>query len=147
MSFPIESFRASRREVEDISVETGAEVYDANGDECKKSGYVYAGGLYIEVEADGSLTLNLVHDSHKAPASALADLEVILHAFGVEEKTFVGIYDEWSERRLIDELQTYCNAQNLPHESADELMMRDEVTAEQRAYLQDFCTRWEQVQR
>lgn len=43
---------------------------------------------------------------------------------------------------LIEELQAYCHAQGLPHLCALELQSKD-ITDEQRAWLKDYCQRWE----
>lgn len=44
--------------------------------------------------------------------------------------------------QLAGELEAWCEANNLPFVSADELISRD-VTAEQRAWLEQFLDRWE----
>lgn len=46
------------------------------------------------------------------------------------------------EGALIEELQDYCREQGLPHMSADELQS-EEITDAQRAYLKDYCERWD----
>lgn len=47
------------------------------------------------------------------------------------------------EGELCVELENYCEAQGLPHMSADELAASDHPNDEQREWLRDFCERWE----
>lgn len=84
----LEQFRLTGRRVDDISEEIGAEVYDAQGEPCVKAAYVYEGGLYIEIEADGTLSLQLMRDSYCGSAAELPDLEQHLYKFGLEEGAF-----------------------------------------------------------
>ncbi len=43
------------------------------------------------------------------------------------------------------ELENWCQAQDLPYESADELLCRGDLNAEERAWLNDFHERWNVV--
>lgn len=44
---------------------------------------------------------------------------------------------------MADELRRFCQEQELPEYSADDLLMLEGVTPDQRTWLTDFCTRWE----
>ena len=46
---------------------------------------------------------------------------------------------------LSDKLNAYCDANGLPHESADELAHRDDITDEQRLWLNAFIDEWDGV--
>jgi hypothetical protein len=52
---------------------------------------------------------------------------------------------EQQERALIDEFEAYCAAQGLISESADDMLRTAKLTHEQRAWLKDFCVRWDAV--
>jgi hypothetical protein len=47
--------------------------------------------------------------------------------------------------RLTDKLNAYCDLHGLPHESADELAMRDDIGSEQRTWLMGFIDEWDAV--
>ena len=46
---------------------------------------------------------------------------------------------------LSYKLNAYCDANGLPHESADELAHREDITAEQRRWLNAFIEEWDGV--
>jgi hypothetical protein len=46
---------------------------------------------------------------------------------------------------LTDTLNSYCDANGLPHESADELALRDDITEKQRRWLNAFIEEWNGV--
>lgn len=77
----IEQFRATRRRVLDLSVDPMVANFTTD-----LPGYVYADGFFIEIEDDGSLYLPLVQREHRAPASDLAQLEVLLFVYATEHK-------------------------------------------------------------
>lgn len=47
------------------------------------------------------------------------------------------------ERALCDELKAWCEANGLPHMSADEFALRDGLSEAQRGWLEGFCERWD----
>jgi len=49
---------------------------------------------------------------------------------------------------LIDEFETFCKDNNLPHMSADELFHEkyEVLTYEQKSYILDFIERWEETE-
>lgn len=55
--------------------------------------------------------------------------------------------DEDALAELIDELETWCKAQNLPYIDAAELVLADNLTTKQRRWLSDFNLRWEAAER
>lgn len=60
-------------------------------------------------------------------------------------ETLKGEIDPKAEQRLIDEYTKFLDANNLPSMSADELVLEDDLTATQRAWLADFSRRWDEV--
>jgi hypothetical protein len=48
-------------------------------------------------------------------------------------------------RDLTDKLNAYCDANGLPHESADELALTDDITDDQRRWLNAFIDEWNGV--
>ena len=52
---------------------------------------------------------------------------------------------ENSTATLTSRLNAYCDANGLPHDSADELAMRDDITPEQRRWLIDFVDEWDSI--
>ena len=44
--------------------------------------------------------------------------------------------------QLSDQLNAWCDEQGLPYESADELILRDELLPKQRKWLSDFILKW-----
>lgn len=44
---------------------------------------------------------------------------------------------------LTDRLNAYCDLHGLPHDSADELAVRDDTPIEQRAWLNAFIEEWD----
>lgn len=44
---------------------------------------------------------------------------------------------------LSEELRAWCHAQRLPHLSADELVLRADLSEVQQAWLEQFCGRWD----
>jgi hypothetical protein len=46
---------------------------------------------------------------------------------------------------LSMELEKYCKEQKLPFLSADEILVQDYVTPEQKVWLKDFINRWDKV--
>lgn len=84
-----EEFIATRRRVDSLSAAIGVEVYDAAGEvDDDKGGYVYEGNLYIEIEKDGNLSLQIMRDSYAGRSWELPELEKMLYLFGVDEGTF-----------------------------------------------------------
>ena len=49
-----------------------------------------------------------------------------------------------TESRLVDEYEAYCKAQGLPWWSADELILLNTLTPEQRRWISDFIVRWDE---
>lgn len=47
------------------------------------------------------------------------------------------------ERALCAELEAFCAQQDLKPESADEMLMRDDLSVLQRNWLANFCERWD----
>ncbi len=47
---------------------------------------------------------------------------------------------------LSAELQKWCKENNLPQWSADELVMEENISDNQRKWLRDFISRWEAVE-
>lgn len=76
----LENFQSTRRRVEDLS--TDANVCGGCSD---LPGYVYVDRFFIEIEPDGSLYLPLVQQEHRAPASDLERLEVLLFEYAQHE--------------------------------------------------------------
>lgn len=50
-----------------------------------------------------------------------------------------------TEDDLSKEFQLWCKNNNLPRESAEELILRPELNYEQRIYIADFMRRWEKA--
>ena len=53
-----------------------------------------------------------------------------------------------AEQKLKDltaKLNAYCDANGLPHESADELALADGITDDQRRWLNAFIEEWDGV--
>lgn len=50
-----------------------------------------------------------------------------------------------TQAALCAELDAYCRAQGLPFDSADELVFNVDLTAAQRAWLHDYCNRWDRA--
>lgn len=52
----------------------------------------------------------------------------------------------WNERldALCHEYESWCRAQGLPHQDAYE-QLQGPVSEQQRAWLVDFCERWEKI--
>ena len=48
---------------------------------------------------------------------------------------------------LIEEYSSWTDGQGLPLESADDLILRDGLTKEQRDYLSEFISRWDDASR
>ena len=44
---------------------------------------------------------------------------------------------------LSEELRAWCHAQKLPYVSAEELAMREDLSEVQRAWVEQFCWRWD----
>lgn len=98
----IEHFRATRRQVLDLSVDPMV------GGGCTDlPGYVYADAFFIEVEPDGSLYLPLIQREHRAPATDIEQLEVLLFVHAVE-----------TERLDAEQCHTACVRRNLPCHSS-----------------------------
>lgn len=143
----LSEFRASGREVnnEDLAKVAGME-FDHN-----QGGRVYAyNNVYIEHYAD-EWCLTIMNDSWTGP---LKTLEAILYGFARVE-IFPTLTGEDEQQALIDEWQTFCKDEGLPHIDAEELlhMLReDAVRADadgrqlieaQSAYTRDYIERWE----
>lgn len=56
-------------------------------------------------------------------------------------------YYEEGAQTLSDELKAWCKAQSLRWLGADELILRNDLTEEQRRWLSDFILRWEALER
>jgi hypothetical protein len=48
---------------------------------------------------------------------------------------------------LITEWQTWCDNNNFPQLSADELFLEVKLTSEQKSYIDNFIDRWDQAER
>lgn len=48
-----------------------------------------------------------------------------------------------SGEALSEELRAWCHAQRLPYLSADELVVREDLSEGQHAWLEQFCERWD----
>lgn len=143
----LSEFRASGREV------NNAELEEAAGCELghNQGGRVYGHGyLYIEHYAD-EWCLTIMNDSWTGP---LKTLEAILYGYARVE-ILPHLKGEDEQQALIDEWQTFCKDEGLPHIDAEELlhMLReDAVRADadgrqlieaQSAYTRDYISRWE----
>ncbi len=63
----------------------------------------------------------------------------------VDHRHLLVIAIDWYQDELCKELKLYCDAQELPQMSADELVLQQELSDEQRAYLRDYCDRWDDM--
>lgn len=52
-----------------------------------------------------------------------------------------------TEAALCASLESYCKTNGIPHESADELLLRDDLTDDQRIWLSSFYLHWEAWER
>lgn len=139
-------FRASGREVNHRELEevAGTDLGHEQG------GRAYVGRCYIEHYAD-EWCLTIMNDSWTGP---LQTLEAILYGFARVE-IFPTLTGEDENQALIDEWQTFCKDEGLPHIDAEEMlhMLReDAVRADsdgrqrivaQSAYTRDFIQRWD----
>ena len=48
--------------------------------------------------------------------------------------------------KLTEEFWEFCHDVGFPQESADDLLMREDLKDWQRSYLQDFIHRWNQAE-
>lgn len=89
MRWTLEQFRATREAREDIGDAVGAQLFDEHG-ECVRAGFLYFGGLYIEIEPDGRYSLTLFRDTwcEAGTPENLAALEARLFDFAVRERFF-----------------------------------------------------------
>jgi hypothetical protein len=49
-------------------------------------------------------------------------------------------------KAMTTEYEVFCGQHNLPNESADELLFHDDLTDEQRRWLQHFIEQWVAVE-
>ena len=57
--------------------------------------------------------------------------------------TTAGVEQKFKD--LTAKLNAYCDANGLPHESADELALADSITDDQRRWLNAFIDEWNGV--
>lgn len=78
----LEQFVATRRRVEDLSVDP-----QVGGGCTDLPGFVYADRFFIEIEPDGSYYLPLVQEEHRATGDdGLAELEGLLFEYAVQHE-------------------------------------------------------------
>lgn len=73
--------------------------------------------------------------------------QVMAFAFGEE---FIASKNKGEKQQvnslndLIDEWESYCKAQNLECLSADEMHLAQDLTTEQKTYINNFIERWDE---
>lgn len=144
MPMTFEQFQGTRTECKDI----GAAISMDMGREQPVSGNLYLGSFYIEatdehwpVDLRQRGAWHLIIERDEWVSNDLAALERELFNFALSSGAEMGIDD------LCTEYAAWNKAQGLNLGSADEHLCDEALTEQQRAWLRDFCARWEDAER
>ncbi|MCP1852824.1 MULTISPECIES: hypothetical protein [unclassified Bradyrhizobium] len=138
-----EQFQATRTECADI----GAAISTDMGITEPVPGFLYLGTFYIEGmtstwpdEARAQGTYHLLIERDEWISDDLEALERHLFEFALASGAEMGIDD------LCAEYKTWNKAQGLNLSSADEHLADETLSEEQRGWLRDFSSRWEEAE-
>ena len=130
MSF--RDFQKTRTYVKDISENMGMDTL--------QDGFVYMDGYYI-CNRSRERDFYLIIENMQYEDPDLEKLEYILYAYCID----IGVFDKplvSVSNALTQILKIYCDTESIPFTSANDLVMTDQVNADQVNWLRSFGVVW-----
>lgn len=135
-----EEWRAQKEFVTDLALRL--DMHDENDSVVEMRGFIYPDGAWIELEDSGQWH------------TIVGNTEEFNYNIKLMEHYLWSVHScqhiQTPREVLTEELNNYCNAHNLEHRSADELLVdaqvKETMWTNHAHWLEAFCQRWEELE-